>query len=73
MLGSVGVGIVWVSGLCVFEIVDGLFWGKWCLSVILGGCFLFGELYVDEELFDEGLCLVFCGLCSYIGEDVVEV
>ena len=71
--GSAGVGIVRVSGPRALEIADGLFRGKRRPSATPGGRFLFGELHADEELLDEGLCLVFRGPRSYTGEDVAEV
>ncbi len=70
--GSAGVGIVRVSGANAFAIADQLFKGRHLPSATKSGRFLFGSLVANEELLDEGLCLIFVGPHSYTGEDVIE-
>lgn len=67
VLGKVGVVVVWIFGLFVFQVVEklvGFFLKK--------GCGLWQIVGVDGVLIDEVLVLFFVQGYSFIGEDVVE-
>lgn len=71
--GHAGVGILRISGPEALKLADAVFRGKKEPSQTPAGRFLFGQLWLDEELLDEALCLIFRAPRSYTGEDVIEL
>lgn len=71
--GHAGVGIVRLSGPQALALAESVFRGKRRPSQAAAGRILFGQLWDDDELLDEGLCLIFRSPHSYTAEDVAEL
>lgn len=72
---AAGIGVIRISGDHAIEIADRVFKAadSTPLSEIKGYTAKFGNVYINNESFDNAVALVFRNPKSYTGEDVVEI